>query len=162
MTDDKKIKAELDDDIEHLKELEEYIKKPDVGIDVDKLQAFVKDHKFAINPEGHIKTNRDKIREIQKRYEKQMGIAIKRGDQLAQSDLYEDISKEILEIGLVNFDYDKWANHVDIGPTVLGHLSNELSTFLVVQGGRAGYQHWLMQQKSIMLNLSRLSNGSKA
>ena len=157
----KKIKDEINDDINNLKDLEEYIKDPEIGIDVDKLQAFVKKYRFEINPEGHIKTNKDKIREIQKRYEKKMGIALKNGDQLEQSDLYEAISKEILDIGLINFDYDKWANHVDLGPTVLGHLSNELATFLVVQGGRAGYQHWLMQQKSITLNLSRLSSGLK-
>ena len=157
--DNEKLKDEIKEDIDDLKELQEYIKNPDIGIDVDKLQAFVKQYRFEINPEGHVKKNRDKIREIQKRYEVEMKKALKHGDTMAQSDLYEEISKEILAIGLVDFNYDKWANHQDVGPTVLGHLCNELAVFLVVQGGKVGFKHWQMQQKSAMLNLSKSSNG---
>lgn len=139
---------------ETLKELTDYQKNPDVGISWEKLQAYAHNHTFQINPKGHTLEVKSKIRKIQKDYKPKMEKAIRDYDVLAQQDLYEESSKKILELGLVDFNYSVWANHVDIGPTVLGQLANEVATFLVVQGGKAGFKHWQMLQKSAIISLS--------
>lgn len=146
----------LDEEYLVSKELQEYSKSPNVGINWEIPEAFAYEHKFKINPEGHLKKNKDKIREIQKQFAIDIKPTMKTLDLLTANDINETASKKILEIGLVNFDYNTWANHVDVGPTVLEQMANEIATFLVVQGGKAGYQHWLMQQKSAMLTLSNL------
>lgn len=138
---------------ETLKELSDYQKNPDVGISWEKLEAYANKHTFKINPKGHTLEVKSKIRKIQQDYKPKMEKAIKNFDVLAQQDLYEESSKKILELSLVEFNYSVWANHIDIGPTVLGQLANEVSTFLVVQGGRAGFKHWQMQQKSATISL---------
>ena len=142
-------------------ELEEYQKNPDIGLNVDRLIAFANGQEFKINPEGHIKKNKDAIRKIQNQYEADMNKAIVANNILKQNDIYEDASRQILEIGLVDFNYTHWANHISIGPTVLGQLSNEVATFLVVQGGRAGFKHWQMQQRSETLNRLNFSASMK-
>ena len=130
-------------------ELVEYAKNPAIGIKPDTLEAYAHQHSFKINPKGHVKSNKEAIRKIQKKYKKNMESAEAQNDLMLQNDLYELASKEILEIGLLNFSYDNWAENEDVGPTVLGQLATELAYFLMVQGGKAGYQHWLMQQKLV-------------
>lgn len=142
-------------------ELAQYQKNPDIRIDWETLQAWAFDYNFKINPSGHTKENKDKIRAIQNEYKKQMLKTVKEFDELKQNDIYEEASEKILQIGLVDFDYETFANNPDIGPTVLGQLATELAHFLVVQGGKAGFKHWQMQQKLAMLNLSSHSNSLK-
>lgn len=151
-------KDSLDEKYLATKELQEYSKNPNVGINWEIPEAFAYDHKFKINPEGHLKKNKDKIRAIQKKVYTNVNEAMKTNDLYKSNDILEAGSKELLELGLVGFNYDEWANHIDLGPTVLEQMANEVGTFLVVQGGKAGYQHWLMQQKSAMLTLSTHSN----
>lgn len=141
------------EDIKITKELMEYAKNPDVGINWEIPEAFANNHKFKINPHGHEKKNKDKIRVIQKEFDEKIKATIPDMDVLAANDLNEEASKKILEIGLENFNYDEWANHIDLGPTVLEQMANEVATFLVVQGGKAGFKHWQMQQKLVMQTL---------
>ena len=136
-----------------LKEVNEYIENPNIGIHWETLKAYAHKRTFDINPSGHIKTSKDAIRAIQNKYLEEMKTAIKSHDQMAQNDIYEKASEEILAIALVNFDYNKEADDPDLGPTVLGQLATEVATFLVVQGGKAGFQHWQMLQKLGTLNL---------
>ena len=141
------------EDIKITKELMEYAKNPDVGINFEIPEAFANGHKFKINPEGHLKKNKDKIRAIQIEFNEKIKATIGDMDVLAANDLNEEASKQILEISLVKFNFDEWANHIDVGPTVLEQMANEVATFLVVQGGKAGLKHWQMQQKLAMQTL---------
>jgi len=143
------------------KDIEEYHKNPNVEILWEKLQVIANNHVFKINPEGHLLDNKQKIRTIQNKYKSDLKKALQVSDILEQTDIYEKASKEILTIGLIEFDYNAWANHIDIGPTVLGQIATEVAHFLVVQGGKAGYRHWQTQQKLETLTLSSLSNTSK-
>jgi len=142
-------------------ELEEYQKNPNISIVWEKLQVVANSHIFKINPEGHLLDNKTKIRNIQNKYKKDMKIALDESDQLDQNDIYEKTSEEILKIALQDFNYSIWANHIDIGPTVLGQIATEVSTFLVVQGGKAGFKHWQMQQKLAIVIQSNHYNTSK-
>jgi len=134
-------------------ELIEYSKNPNVGINFEIPEAFANGHTFKINPHGHEKKYKDQIRAIQKTFDEKI-MSVPKMDLLKANDINEEASKQILEIALVNFNYDEWANHVDVGPTVLEQMTNEVATFLVVQGGKAGFKHWQMQQKLAMQTLS--------
>lgn len=141
------------EDIKITKELMDYAKNPDVGINWEIPEAFANNHKFKITKDGHTKINKDKIRAIQKEFDKKIKATIPDMDVLAANDLNEEASRQILKIGLENFNFDEWANHIDVGPTVLEQMANEVATFLVVQGGKAGFKHWQMQQKLAMQTL---------
>lgn len=151
------------EDIKITKELMDYAKNPDVGINWEIPEAFANGHKFKINPFGHLKKNKDKIRVIQKKFNEKIQDTVEDFDVLVANDLNEEASRQILAIGLetidqktkevIPFDYESWANHIDVGPTVLEQMANEVATFLVVQGGKAGFKHWEMQQKLAMQTL---------
>ena len=114
-----------------------------IGIDVDKLEAYVGSFKWKIRKDGHTKPVIDALRELQKGYEVEMHRldddpkAITFDKEVA----YEIATRGMLELALENFDYEEAANHIDAGPGSLGLLANEVRTFLVDLGGRAGSKH---------------------
>jgi len=150
-----------DDDSNPNVKLQNYIDNPNVGVNWETLIAFANGHEFKVNPKGHIKSNKDEIRKIQKDYTQKMTTSEIKRDVLSKSDLYEEISEKLAKLCLVDFDYNVWANHEDLGPTVIGQMITEVSTFLVVQGGKAGYKHWQMQHQFAMLTQLNLSSTSK-
>ena len=137
---------------EMTKEVVDYAKSPDIGIDSTELHAFIKNHKWVVNPRGHTKTIRNEIRKL-------MSSFLKINQNLkSQADVYEsqadvdDIMKQILEKGLVDFHYDVEAEDPELGPTPLKLLAQELAHFLVVIGGKVGSKHSEMLQKQEQLS----------
>lgn len=114
-----------------------------IGIDVDRLEAYVGSFKWKIRPDGHIKKVIDALRELQKGYE--VEIHRLEDDPKAitfdKEEAYETATKGMLELCLLEFNYEEAANHIDAGPGALGLLANELRSFLVDLGGRAGQKH---------------------
>lgn len=140
------------------KEIQDYFKDPDFGVDTDRLIAFVDKKKITwkIRPDGHTKLVRDKIIAIQDQYKKDFeayeALSEKEQSNSLRYSIAEKATKAILETGLIGFNYDEMANHEAGGPSVLQMLSNEVSIFLVESGGRAGHQLLLMQRKLGTLN----------
>jgi len=66
---------------------------------------------------------------------------------------YETATKEILQLCLIDCNYEKAANDIDAGPGALGILANELRVFLVDLGGRAGQKHLQMLSKLATQNI---------
>ena len=136
------------------KEVDAEMANPPFGVEADRMSVFVGDKKskdcirWKINPDGHIKRNRDIIMQTIDTYETDFKKANTR---LQKEKIHEHATKTILELGLVNFEYDKWANHVKVGPVVLHILAEELQNFLVENGGSSGFQFWLTLQKANIL-----------
>lgn len=124
-----------------------YSKNPLIGIDAEKLQAYVTNHRWEINPNGHIKSIRDPIKEMLKEFLKIINSQKTQLDVLDSQEKTDKVAKEILTIGLVNFDYDKEADDPQVGPVNLKYLAQEIGYFLVVQGGKEGYLHSKMLQQ---------------
>ena len=122
-----------------------------IGIDTDRLEAYIATLKWKIRPDGHTKKVVDQIRLIQQEYERVMKALEKSPETLTydKEAAYEKATKGILEATLVAFNYDEAANNVDAGPGALGILSNEVRTFLVDLGGRVGQQHLQMLSKLV-------------
>lgn len=122
-----------------------------IGIDTDRLEAYIATLKWKIRPDGHTKKVVDQIRDFQKEYEKEMKVLEKNPESLtyAKEEAYEKATKGILEAALIGFNYEEAANNVDAGPGALGILSNELRTFLVDLGGRVGQKHLQMLSKLV-------------
>jgi len=142
---------EIDEELAKLKELTakitNYSKNPLIGIDADKLQAFITNHRWAINPDGHIKSIRDKIKVQLKEFLEIIANQKTQIDVLDSQEKTDAIAKIILELGLVDFKYDENAEDPEIGPVNLKFLAQELGYFLVVQGGKDGYTHSKMLQQ---------------
>ena len=123
-------------------DLTETFRDPYFGILPDELVAYV-DHKkikWGIHERAATKSIRDEIMTVTDAYEQKMlKLEKKRGaNKLEKSRLYEETNKHILELALNDFDYDKWADDPKAGPVILGHLTRELSLFLVEHGGKTG------------------------
>lgn len=132
-------------------EIIEYGKNPDIGVDFENLQGYIHNHKWAIKPNAHIASIRNTIRDLYVEL-------IELPNQIKSSlDVYklqaqtDELVQQILEIGLVNFDYTKEADHIDLGPVALKLLAQEIAAFLVVRGGRVAATHSKMLQKLAML-----------
>lgn len=133
-------------------ELIHYAENPIIGIDTDNLHAFIKNHRWNINPSGHTKTIRDQLKILLKEF---LSIINKQKTQIDVLDIdnkIDDIMKQILTLGLINFDYDKEADDPGVGPINLKFLGQELAHFLVVQGGKEGSTHSKMLQKLAQLS----------
>jgi predicted site-specific integrase-resolvase len=104
------------------KEVENYFKNPEIGIDTDKLTAFVDSGKLSwkINPNGHTKIIRDKIIDVQDQYKKDYAAYEKLPEEDQTNKLRYSISekcnKAILEIALPGFNYDEMVNDTRAGP----------------------------------------------
>ena len=127
-----------------------------IGIDTDKLEAYIGSLKWKLRPDGHTKKIVDQIKLIQKTYE--ISFTELEDDPKAltyqKEDVYEVATKAILNLALIGFDYEDAANHIDAGPGALGILSNELRAFLVDLGGREGQKHLQMLSKLAIQNIS--------
>ena len=127
-----------DTDKKSINELKEYLKNPDIGVEEDTLIAFIGKNPqtritWKIRPDGWTKIIRDQIRLIAKNFKVEMKkLENQKEDSVyEQEDLYEKSTKQILELGLIGFDYEKSANDVKAGPSALGLLANEVRVFLV-------------------------------
>ncbi len=127
-----------------------------IGIDVDKLEAYINSLKWKIRKDGHTKIIVDQVRQIQKDFEVEMRKMEKDPDVLTfdKEAVYEKATKAMLELALEGFNYEEAANHVDAGPGALGILSNEVRSFLVDLGGRVGQKHLQMLSKLATQNIS--------
>ncbi len=145
----KKLTAEIKDEIDD----------PPIGIDTDRLIAFVahKQVKWKIRPDGHVRSVRNQILEASDKFKKQMDAAEKNPNmpQLKREQIYETATKTILELTLVKFDYEEWAEKPEAGPGALGMLANEIVTFLVERGGRDADRRLQTLQKLNILSRSR-------
>jgi len=132
-------------------ELIEYGKNPDIGVDFENLLGYIHNHKWAIKPNAHIASIRNKIRDL---YVELIELPQQTKTSL---DVYkiqgqtDELVKQILETGLVNFDYAKEADDIDLGPVALKLLAQEIAAFLVVRGGKVAATHSKMLQKLAML-----------
>jgi len=120
-----------------------------IGIDTDRLVAYIGNLEWKIRPDGHTKKIVDKVRLIQKTYEIEMKKLEQDPNALTylKEEAYEIATKGMLELALVGFNYDEAANDINAGPGTLGILSNELRAFLVDLGGRVGQKHLQMLSK---------------
>ena len=127
-----------------------------IGIDVDKLEAYVGSLKWKIRKDGHTKVVVDQVRQIQKDFEVEMRKMEKDPNTITfdKDAVYDKATKAMLELALEGFNYAEAANHVDAGPGALGILSNEVRTFLVDLGGRVGQKHLQMLSKLATQNIS--------
>lgn len=131
-----------------------------IGIDIDTLEAYCGSLRWKVRKDAHTKTIVDQVREIQHTYEKEF---MRLGEDPSATTWdkeveYEKATKAILDLALTDFKYDEAANHLDAGPGALGILANELRTFLVDLGGRAGQKHLQMLSK---LAIQSTSPGTK-
>ncbi len=126
-----------------------------IGIDIDKLEAYVGSLKWKIRKDAHTKNIVDQVRLIQKEYETEFKRLVDDPDAATwdKEEEYEKATKGILELVLEGFKYDESANHIDAGPGALGILSNEIRTFLVDLGGREGQKHLQMLSKLATRNI---------
>jgi len=126
-----------------------------IGIDIDRLEGYIGSLKWKIVPDGHTKKVVDALREIQKGYEVEFHQLEDDPKALTydKEEAYEKSTKAILNICLIDCNYDETANHIDAGPGALGILANELRTFLVDFGGRAGQKHLQMLSKLATQNI---------
>ena len=120
-----------------------------IGIDIDTLEAYCGSLRWKIRKDAHTKTIVDQVRELQRTYEKEFKRLGEDPDATTwdKEVEYEKATKGILDLALIEFNYDESANHIDAGPGALGILANEIRTFLVDLGGRAGQKHLLMLSK---------------
>lgn len=127
--------------------------KPYLGVNFDELEpfAFCGKSKWSINPEAHLKKVTDVIRESIKNYEETLS-KVSKGEayESERLEVYENSTKSILEVSLVNFDYEKEANNPDCGPALLGNLAIEIKDFLLVLGGKEG-----AKRSQMLLNLMK-------
>ncbi len=150
-------------EIAEIKKLTEEVKAdmddPYLGIDTDRLLAYV-DHKrikWRIRPDGHVRSVRNQIIEASDKFKKQSEAYEKRPDATLKEkeDIYELATKTVLELALVDFSYDEWADKAEAGPGVLGLLANEIVSFLVERGGREGDRRLQTLQRLNILSHSR-------
>lgn len=134
-------------------EVNEYNKNPDIGIDYEKLLGYIHNHKWAIKPNAHVSSIRDPIRDYYiELLEQPEKIKTKLDAYKIQAKM-DELAKNILVKGFVNFDYNKEADDVELGPVALRYLAQELASFLVVRGGKVAATHSKMLQKLAMLEL---------
>jgi len=127
-----------------------------MGIDTTKLEAYIGSLHWKIRPDGHTKKVVDAIRMIQKISQEELQTLEADDNVLLydKEEAYERCTKQILELGLVAFNYETAANHVDAGPAALGMLAGEVRSFLVDLGGREGSKHLQMLSRLATQNIS--------
>ena len=106
-----------------------------LGIRADRLQAFIGDKKWKINPLGHTRLVRNQLIDITDEYSQRMQELEESGTRREREDYYESANRRILDLGLMDFNYDEMADDPAAGPVALGMLAKELEAFLVEQGG---------------------------
>jgi len=123
-------------------EIKEYAENPSIGIDEETIMAFIADRKWKLNPIGHTKTIRDKIKALYLEIITILKTEKTQVDVISNLDKIDKIAKQILELGLdKTFNYDKEADEPDVGPIALKLLAQEVGHFLVVRGGRVASKH---------------------
>ena len=139
-------------------EIDNAIKNPDFGIATDELIAFAarREIKWRMREDGHTKAVRDQLIKISDDYK----FTMKKFDEVNRSRaekeaIYEKCTKKILELSLVDFDYEKYANDARVGPQVLGILANHILHFFVEIGGRDVSKHLQTLQHIDTLNRLR-------
>lgn len=137
---------------ELLKEFKDYQKNPTVSIDYENMLGCIGDHKWKINPSGHIKKIRNQIKEHLTAFLEVIETHKTQLDILKTQDILEDHTIKILDLCLVDFNYDIEAEDPEVGPIQLKFLAQELSFFLVVEGGKGASKHSQMLQKLALFN----------
>lgn len=132
-------------------QIKEYQENPGLGIDNETFMAFIGtgDAKrvWKINPQGHIKSNRDKIKKDFLELVELITNTKTQIEQLKNVDKIDELTNSILTLGLDStFDYDSSVEDEAVGPTQLRFLAQEIGHFLVVLGGEGGYKHSKMLQ----------------
>ena len=112
-----------------------------LGVRADRLQAFIGAKKWKINPLGHTRTVRNQIIDITDEYGEKMKELEATGTRREREDYYESANRRILQLALVDFNYDEMADDPAAGPVVLGMLARELEAFLADQGGAIAVQY---------------------
>jgi len=135
-------------------ELKEIVKNVHIGINDETMMAFVGKRTWKLNPNAHTKTIRDKIQKLYLEFIQTIGKQKTQIDVISDVAKLDEISRQILELGLENFDYHVEADEVDVGPAQLKYLSQEIGNFLVVQGGKGATQHLRMLLKLNQLTAS--------
>lgn len=160
----RKHKPKPNNELNQLKaEIETASKNPEFGIDTDQLIAFADYRRiiWSIREDGHIKSVRDRIIEINDEFKAKFTALEKRDAPRAELEaVYERSTRQVLDIVLIDFDYDKYADHPKVGPTMLGLLANDISHFLVEFGGRAVSRHLQTLQNINILSRSLSSPAS--
>lgn len=139
---------------QEIEELIKYGNDPIIGVDYEKMQAFITNHRWAINPDGHIKSIRDQMKTLFKNYMTLINNVKNQLDIINIQDKLDELAKKILTLGLIDFDYDKEADDPEVGPVNLKLLCQEISYFLVVEGGITGSKHSKMLQRLAQINQS--------
>jgi len=124
------------------KDLKNYEKNPELGIDEETMMAFVANRKWKLNPIGHTKIIRDKIKTDYQELIEIITSQLTHVEVISNIDKIDELTKQILQNGLdPTFNYDVEANDIDIGPFALRLLAQEIGHFLVVRGGKVGARH---------------------
>lgn len=117
--------------------------------------AYCGGTKWRINPRAHLKKVTDVIREAVAEYEHTLhNVQDGKALESERLEIYEKASRTILEIALVDFDYEKEANNPDAGPALLGMLALDVKDFLLVLGGKEGVR--LSRTRLNMISQGRL------
>lgn len=126
-----------------------------IRVDTDLLEAHIGELKWKVREDGHTKEIKHQIIELKDKFKREMR-KLEEADapEMQRAELAEDTHKQILELCLLGFDYDKLANDVRAGPKALEYLMMELDAFLVDQGGQVGLKHSQTVSKLIILNSS--------
>ncbi len=132
-------------------QIKEYRENPSLGIDPETFMAFIGTDKtkrvWKLNPQGHTKTNRDKIKKANLELIELITNTKTSIQQIKNIDKIDELTNTILTLGLdSSFDYNKSAEDELVGPAQLRFLAQEIGHFLVVLGGKAGYKHSKMLQ----------------
>lgn len=119
--------------------------KPILGIEWESTPtpfAFCGSLKWDIQKMAHTKTKVDKMMLCVKEYESEINQIMtgKSTSDYNRNNTYNKATKTILELGLVNFNYEKAANDPQAGPALLGILAGELKDFCL-SGGALGRRH---------------------
>lgn len=139
-------------------EIKNQMEDADIKVETDTLIAKIGKLEWKINPLGHTKNVRDSLLQIQDDFKKAMTDLIQKdAGEKEKSDLVEKINRQIMELSVIGFKYDKVANDIQAGPVAIDFLTKELTAFLVVKGGKVGMKH--SQMLSNLIDLA-ISNGS--
>ena len=143
----------------------DYLKNPDIGIDYELVEAYVGKTRWVINPDGYMHKTKQLMRDLQKDHRKYMQANDEKmknaplDDQqflmIERQEKDIEITRNILEEGLVNFNYDQAANQKGVGEVALQFLGTEVSNFLLGAVSKDASLH-----SQMLLKIMRSQNSS--
>jgi hypothetical protein len=124
-----------------------------IKYDLDNLQVWAGDYELKLNPNGHLPEVSDKILEYIEEFETLMKNNPSATEKIRKN---RETTKEILSIGLTDFDYVDASEKLGYG--ILDKVANFLFSYHVEHGGKEGFKLWLAQ---LNLAMKIPSNGTE-